>query len=1132
MTPLLWYHSSIIYLLHLKRGIDLLRFVLGKSGTGKTEYLYNTLTKLAKSGDNRIIMLIPDQSSFETEKVFLDRLGAKKCQNVKVFGFSRFCRYVFDTINFEQKNVIDDSTRAVIMSLALEQLDTSLEMFANSSGKKSVIEAMLSALKECKKAKISTEMLRNVSALVNDKTLKTKLRETALIIDTFDAIVEQSYIDPLDNLTRAAEILKEENLFDGFTLAVDSFSGFSKQQLEVLRLLFMQCESVFVALTLNPFEDEQQSLFSTTNDTYKSLKAIAKAENIDIKSPIKLEENFRNESEELKILEKNFYQNKNNKYELKTNAITAFSADTVYGECEFVAKEIKKLIIEQGYLYSDIAVICRDIAPYAGVLNTVFDKYEIPYFMDMSYDIYIKPVIRYVCSIFNAVLNGWQKDDLLAILKTGLSNNSDEEISAFENYVYVWNINGAAFKKPFENNPDGFSEKMSKTQTEQLEMAEKVRKNLVEPLVKFREDIKDETGREITEKLYNLLEQLEVTNAISNMYDKLKASGEIAQAKEQIRLWNLLMGTLDQTVAVAGDLKISLKRYFELLSLRLSELQIADIPRTVDSVSVGTATRVRLNNEKAVFLIGCIDGVFPAVPSASGLFSAYELKTLIANNLPFGDEPAELADFENYMAYKSATAPSQKLFVSFYKTDLTGGTYMQSSIINEIIAVFPNILLHREEEYCSVADSTWAILPAFEECARNFNSDSDEERALKKYFSENEIFKDKYSAVANASKAKPFVFDDKSNVGLLFGNDLNISASQVEKFSLCRFSYFCNYGLNVRERRKAEINPLEYGTFIHYIMEVFFSKYSKNEFSNMSEDEINKECDSILDDYVNKHFGGSQKNTPRFMYRFNKIRENVHFLVLHIIEELKNSGFEPVDCELKIDGDIPGYEVVLPTGQKILLRGSVDRVDILKKGEENYIRIIDYKTGSKEFKLSDILYGLNLQMLIYLYAITLGGEERYGKVTPAGILYMPATVKPISADNTISDEQINEQVSKGLKMNGMLLNSLDVIDNSDAAYISFNTKNGTLTAGGSLASLEELGMIFKKLDMTVAQMGTTLYSGNVEASPLKGGKDSCEYCPYDSICAYHMSDCRNSFSLKNDEVCRILEEEQENGGEE
>lgn len=1109
----------------------MLRFVLGKSGTGKTEYLYSKLAELANSGENRIIMLIPDQSSFETEKVFLDRLGAKKCQNVKVFGFSRFCRYVFDTVNFEQKNVIDDSTRAVIMSLALEQLDSSLEMFANCSGKKSVIESMLSTVKECKKARISTEALRAASSLITDKTLKTKLRETALIIDAFDAIVEQSYIDPLDNLTRVAEILKTNDLFKGFTLAVDSFSGFSIQQLEVLRLLLIQCDSVCVALTLNPFENEQQSLFSTTYDTYKKLKAIAKTEGVEIKAPIKLEENLRTDCEELKILEKNFYQLKNDTYKIKSDVINTFSADTVYGECEFVARNIKKLIIEQEYMYSDIAVICRDISPYTGVLNTIFDKYEIPYFMDMNYDIYIKPVIRYVCSIFNIILNGWQKDDVIALLKTGLSNNSDEEISAFENYVYVWNINGALFKKAFTNNPTGFSESISTADKEQLEMAENVRKKLAEPLESFRENIKDRTGEEITLLLYKLLEELEVTKAISDMYDRLKADGELTQAKEQIRLWNLLMNTLDQTVAVAGNLKITPKRYFELLNLRLSALKIADIPRTVDSVSVGSATRVRLNKEKAVFLIGCIDGIFPAVPSTSGLFSPYELKMLSQNNIPFGDDPAELADFENYMAYKSATAPSEKLFVSFYKTDLTGGSYLQSSILMEIQKIFPNMILHNEDEYCSAKDCTWAVLPAFEECARSFNNDSDESRALKNYFSNNEIFIDKYKALQNANESKPFVFDNKNNVNLLFGDNLKISASQVEKFSLCRFSYFCNYGLKVRERRKAEINPLEYGTFIHYIMEIFFSKYSKNEFSEMADKEITDECDLILDDYVSKHFGGAENNTPRFMYRFNKIRENVHFLVLHIINELKNSGFEPVDCELKIDGDIPGYTVELPTGQKISLRGSVDRVDILKKGEENYIRIIDYKTGSKEFKLSDILYGLNLQMLIYLYAITLGGEERYGKVTPAGILYMPATVKPISTDAKISNEEIKTKVSSNLKMNGILLNSLDVIDNADSAYISFNTKKGTLTTGGSLVSLEEFGMIFKKLDMTVADMGKQLYLGKVEASPLKGGKDSCEYCPYDSICAYHMSDSRNSFSLKNDEVCKKLLSEQDEGGE-
>ncbi len=1109
----------------------MIRFVLGKSGSGKTEYLYNTLTKLARGEDSRLIMLIPDQSSFETEKEFLDRLGAKKCKNVMVFGFSRFCRYVFDAVNFEQKNVIDDSTRAVIMSLALEQLSDSLEMFAGSSGKKGVIDSMLSTLKECKKAKISTEALRAASAFISDKTLKTKLRETALIIDAFDAIVEQSYIDPLDNLTRAAEILAENSIFDGFTLAVDSFSGFSAQQLEVLRLLFTQCKSVYVALTLNPFEEEPQSLFSTTEDTYKTLKNIAKSEGVDIKAPVKLEENLRTACDELKILEKNLYQRKSGSFEIKSDCINVFEAETAYSECEFAARKIKELVIEQGYLYSDIAVVCRDIAPYTGILNTVFDKYEIPYFMDMSYDIFIKPVIRYVYSIFAVILNGWQKDDVIAILKTGLTNNSDEEISAFENYVYVWNINGTSFKKPFENNPTGYSDKMSKEDAEQLNMAEKVRKALAEPLESFREGIKDKTGLEITEKLYELLETLRVTDAISALYDRLKADGEPAQAKEQIRLWNLLMNALDQTVAVVGELKISPKRYFELLSLRLSTLKIADIPRTIDSVSVGAAHRVRLNREKAVFLIGCIDGIFPAVPSTSGFFSSFELKILSLNNIPFGDEPAMLADFENYLAYKSATAPSEKLFVSFYKTDLTGGTYMQSSIISEIQKIFPNIVLHREEDYLSAKDCTWALLPAFEECARSFKSESNESRALKNYFSENEEYREKYNALCNAKESKPFSFEDKSNVNLLFGDDLRVSASQIEKFSLCRFSYFCNYGLRVRERRRAEINPLEYGTFIHYIMEIFFSKYSKEEFSAMTDEEITNECDRILSDYVSNHFGGAENNTPRFMYRFNKIRENVHFLILHIISELKNSGFTPVDCELKIGEDIPAYTVNLPSGQKIHLRGSVDRVDILKRNNENYIRIIDYKTGSKEFKLSDILYGLNLQMLIYLYAITLGGKDRYGEVTPAGILYMPAAVKQISADTTITDEQINDKLSKDLRMNGILLNSLDVLDNSDNMYISYDTKKGTVAAGGSLASLEELGMIFKKLDMTVAEMGSQLYFGNVEASPLKGGKDSCEYCPYDSVCAYHMSNSRNFFSMKNDEALKKLAEEQSIGGE-
>lgn len=1110
----------------------MVKFILGKSGSGKTAYIYNKFAELVNSGETRLLMLVPDQSTFETEKAFLDILGAKKAKQVQVLGFSRLCHYVFEQTGNDNKNAIDDSTRAVIMSIALEQLDSSLEMFKGGSEKSSIIDVMLHSLTECKKSKISTDALRAAAAQIDDKTLKTKLNETALIIDAFDAIVAQSYIDPLDNLTRAYNILLENNLFEGFTLAVDSFSGFTAQQLDVIRLLLMRCDTVYVSLALDPDAENTDSVFATTNDTYKILKNIAKSENVTIKAPVRLTENLRAKCGELKILEENAYRTDSNISDKENKNIMLFKASDIYCECEFVARKIKEIVIEQGCQYCDISVICRDINPYKGILNTMFEKYEIPYFMDMSFDICVKPVIRFVYAVFNIILNGWQKDDVLSLLKTGLTQNCDEEISAFENYVYIWNINSSSFKKEFLNNPRGYADKLSENDRLELQRAEKVRKSVVLPLEKFREDIKDKTGREITELLYNLLLNMKVTDALSVMCDELERCGELSASSEQVRIWNLLMSVLDKTVAVIGDTRLTPKRYFQLLSIELSKLEIADIPQTLDSVTVGTAMRVRLTDEKATFLIGCIDGVFPAAVHTAGVFSPFELKILALNDLPFGDNPADIANLETFMAYKSMTSPCERLYASYYCSDLQGESYKPSSIISEIVRIFPDTIVYDDLDLYYPENATWSLLPAFEECAKNYKNTSPQAMALKNYFSDNEKYSEKYSALCRAVQAKPFVIEDKSNCQNLFGDDLHISASQIEKFSKCRFAYFCNYGLNIRERRKAEINPLEYGTFVHYIMERFFTDFTKEQFCAMSEDEIIAESDSVLDEYAYSRFGGEEKNTPRFMYRLTKIRENVHYLILHIVNELKHCDFEPVDCELKIGEDIPAYTLKLESGQTITIRGYVDRVDIMQKNGVSYIRIIDYKTSGKQFRLSDILYGLNLQMLIYMYSIMLGGGERYGNIAPAAVLYMPGKTPVVSADNTTTQDSVKKELNKGLKMNGIVLNSFDVLDQTDTNYISYNSKKGTLSTGGTLASLEEFGMIFRKLDMTVAQMGNMLYGGDVKASPTKGAHDGCEYCPYDSVCAYHKSECRNTFALDNDIVCTELKKDLENRQEE
>lgn len=132
----------------------------------------------------------------------------------------------------------------------------------------------------------------------------------------------------------------------------------------------------------------------------------------------------------------------------------------------------------------------------------------------------------------------------------------------------------------------------------------------------------------------------------------------------------------------------------------------------------------------------------------------------------------------------------------------------------------------------------------------------------------------------------------------------------------------------------------------------------------------------------------------------------------HIMEELSQSEFFVADCELKIGEDIPSYTIVLPDGHKIAVCGSVDRVDIMPRADITYLRIIDYKTGTKQFKLSDILYGINLQMLLYLHSIEASGCDKYGEIVPAGILYMPATVPYISSDSLKSIDKLPDELNK------------------------------------------------------------------------------------------------------------------------
>lgn len=1105
----------------------MLRFILGKSGSGKSTETLKIAGELADS-NLPVMLIVPDQSTFECEKTLLDVFGAKKAEKVLVFGFSRLCKYVFELTGNSADNVIDEGTRAVVMSLALEELTEKLRLLS-SKGSKSLVDVMLQTVSDLKKSSVTSDELRSASRLVDDETLKTKLNETALISDTFDALVSQSYIDPMDDLTRLNDILLKNNVLRDYTIIFDGFSGFTMQQLKVVRSLIRDCTATYFTLTLDPLTDGSEEVFATSQQTYKILKEYAKRDGVDIKAPIKLTDLHRFKNNELTLLEQNIFRTHLEPLEISPENICVYNAVDMYDECEYVARKIKGLVIEKGYLYSDISVICHDIDPYKGILSEILEKYEIPYFSDEHADIDVKPVIRLVNSIFRCIVFDFEREDVLALLKSGLTEFSVEEISLFENYLFVWNVSGSAFKNEFVQNPKGYSDGFSDYDREVLVKVENLRESVIEPLLLFKENAKDKNGLEISKLFYALLEELKVPDALRRMYAEFESSDDKAVGAEQIRIWNMLMSVLDKTAAVIGTKAMTVKRYYELLSLQISAMQLSDIPRTVDCVTVTTAQRVRISKQKASFLIGCVDGIFPAIPHTAGIFSPFELKMLAMNKVEIGDDFAALNKLETFMAYSCMTSASEYLSVSFYLTDISGASYQPSEIVLQCKKVFKNIVAYDRFDFDAKKESMYALRPAFDAVAEMLGRGEKVPESLLEVFSQITEYSAKMDSLKNARDKVPFKINESQNAERLFGGNLSISASQLEKFNLCRFSYFCNYGLNVRERLKAEINPMQYGTIVHYILERFFREYSKEQYSVMDKDELSKIFSTYISEYAAAHFGEVQTKQNSFMHRIKLILENVLRLVKHTIDELTQSEFFVADCELKIGEDVPSYTVVLPDGHKIAVCGSVDRVDIMQKNGTTYLRVIDYKTGSKEFKLSDVLYGINLQMLLYLHSIEVSGSDRYGDIIPAGILYMPATVPYISSDSLKSIDKLPDELNKKLKMNGLLLKDTEIIhgmDKTDAAtYIPVKIKAGEPVSSTSLATLEEFGKIFQKVDMLIAEMGKNIYNGNIEARPLKGGHDSCEYCPYDSVCAYRRSNPINCFSVDNKTVIEEITNE-------
>ena len=1114
----------------------MLYLILAAAGGGKTTHIMNLIKQFSEGGHKKITLIVPEQFSFMAEKMVLEKIGTKAMADIDVFSFTSLGEKLVGKPALHEKRRLDDPSRAVLMSMALESVRDKLALYGKHTSSKSVISEFVNLSAEFKQSAVSSDAVRLALAQTEDGLLKMKLSDITTVLDAYDAMTAGSYFNPDDLLTELYDILPDCDYFKNRLVFIDAFRGFTAQEYKIIERMLSKSQAVYVTLCTDNLEnmDDETDLFAHTKRTARKLIDIAKKNGAPVAKPqyLSMRSKFNNfppvfkrfSSPELAALEKELFSLTPNVYEEKCDNITLCKTSDIYSECEFIACTAKKLIRENGYRCRDIAVIARDGTAYESPIRSALRKCGLPVFEDSRQPVDVSPVVVLVESAIDIAANGFGTESLMRYLKTGLSGFTTEEISEVENYTYLWSVNGAQWVREWTQNPAGFGKDFGKEEEVELEKLNSIRKRIVAPLYELKEKLSDSKGEDAAASVFEFLEKINVAENIRILAKNLAQKGETALALELERLWDVVIGMLEGIETLARGRYVTAKEFAEMFALMLGAQTVGSLPQGLDEITIGSADRIRTVAPKIVFIAGANNGVFPAIPSSGSALTDKDRRKMSELGIELSDFGEYKLAEEKLIAYNAFCCASDKVYVCCPERNVKGEQLTPSELYIKIKNLFPQCkeIVAEEERGLYFVEGKEL---AFEQLAKNKLEGNSLYASLCEYFSKDDEYSGRISALERASGSRDFRIENPDAADALFGKNMYISASKVESFYKCPFSYFCRYGLKAMPRKVAELDPMQRGNIIHLALEKLLTDFDRDTLAAMSFEDIYAYINPLLTEYLNKKLDGANRS-ERFIYLFNKLIYSVCDVAQRLVRELSQSSFTPADFELKIgrDGEIPAYEVKTENG-KVIISGAIDRVDEALINGEKYIRIVDYKSSGKDFRLSDVVQGLNMQMLIYLFTLWQNGKEKYGEFTPAGVLYYPANSPLVSVARNSTDEEIETERQKKCTMTGIVLDNSDVIKAMDftesGTYIPVKYKDGEFV--GSLIGLSQLEKLKEKADSILLEMADALHSGKIEAVPSYGEsyKHVCDYCDYKSVCSYEENIPQRT--LLDDDLKTVLE---------
>lgn len=1131
-----------------------LQFYFGGSGAGKSRQLHKDILAWAKKEPERnFLFLVPDQFTMQTQ---VDLVKASDCggiMNIDVLSFGRLSHRIFEETGYGSKPVLDDTGKSLVLRKVAAELKDKMPVIGKNLNKIGYIHEVKSAISEFKQYGISTEQLGELAEFARRRgALYYKLKDLEVIYRGFNTYIQDRFITTEETLELLTRAVGKSNIIRNSVMIFDGFTGFTPIQYRLIQELLGLTERIIVSITIdireNPYQiNGEQELFYLSKKTVKDLCRLSEKAQIKKADDIYMQNTplprFAG-NQPMAHLEQNLFRYPVRAFEggdenLLQENISIREALNPAMEVRQVCIQIKNLVLQEGYSYRDIAVITGDLETYGDYFEREALVYDIPVFVDKTRGLLLNPFIEYIRSALRILLNDFSYEAVFHYLRCGLTDFTAEEIDRLENYVLAYGMRGRKkWNQAFYRNEEG----------EQLDA---LRQRMMEQLSPLLE--KKETAGEMVKTLYDFIVTGRIQEKLAGYEAFFRESGNPERAREYAQIYRLVMEVLEQIMALLAEEPMTLREFSDILDAGFEEIEVGIIPGSVDRIVVGDMERSRLKQVKVLFFLGVNDGNIPRSGSKGGIISDIDREFLQQSEFELAPTPRQQMYIQRLYLYMNMTKPSDRLYLSYARINSQGKTLRPSYLIETIRKLFPDLKIQKTgvikdgiEQMVGKKDGLTLLARELQDYAsgREGGLTQKELFSLYRLYAEDAeygIYAEKLSEAAFARyEHKPLA---RVIAGALYGSMLENSVSRLEKYAACAYSHFLQYGLMLKERVEYSFEQADLGNIFHEVLEAFAGKLAESNYTwfDFPEDEGDRLLKEALDACTMAYGETVLYSNARYEYMTERMYRILKRTIRTLKTQLQEGDFIPASFEMSFSRveALDAVNIALSEGEKMRLKGRIDRIDTCEDEGHVYVKVIDYKSGSRKFDLAALYYGLQLQLVVYMNVASEIEKRKHPdkEIVPAALLYYHVNDPLIKGEKELAPEEINREILKELRTTGIVSEDEKVVSLLDKNFTDKSLvvpverkKDGSFAARSGTMAKEDYKTVSRFVNHKIRQFGREILEGNIAVNPCQqGGRQSCTYCAYKGVCDFEEKaagyEMRSLASLPEEELLEKMQEE-------